>query len=333
MGCNSWLDGFHPPGVRRAARFRNRYRGAGIVALCLAGALAGIPVLAAKGKPIRMTTTLSSLRSLASTIGGSRVDVVSIAEPTYDPHFNEPKPSDIVRLGRSDFFVHMGLDLELWRGPLVEAAVNPRLLPGAEGEIDASTGIELLEVPAASPSRAGGDIHLFGNPHYWLDPLNTKRIARHIADKLTAASPESATLFESNLQAYSELIDQRLEVWHTALSPFKGSRLVAFHNSWPYLARVFDLRIDRFIEPKPGISPSGSHLEDLVARMKREDVRIIIVEPHHPRRTAESVAKRVSGRVIELWQNPPGDESYVEMMDRNIRVLVEALEASARSST
>jgi ABC-type Zn uptake system ZnuABC Zn-binding protein ZnuA len=268
MGCNSWLDGFHPPGVRRAARFRNRYRGAGIVALCLAGALAGIPVLAAKGKPIRMTTTLSSLR-----------------------------------------------------------------LPGAEGEIDASTGIELLEVPAASPSRAGGDIHLFGNPHYWLDPLNTKRIARHIADKLTAASPESATLFESNLQAYSELIDQRLEVWHTALSPFKGSRLVAFHNSWPYLARVFDLRIDRFIEPKPGISPSGSHLEDLVARMKREDVRIIIVEPHHPRRTAESVAKRVSGRVIELWQNPPGDESYVEMMDRNIRVLVEALEASARSST
>ncbi|MCZ6778191.1 MAG: metal ABC transporter substrate-binding protein [Acidobacteria bacterium] len=279
-----------------------------------------------------MTTTLTMLSSIAEAIGGDRVSATSIAAPGYNPHFIEPRPSDILRLGRSDYFIHMGLDLELWRGPLVEAAVNPRLLPGAVGDVDASVGIDLLEVPGVGLSRASGDIHIFGNPHYWLDPENVKRMAEQFAGRLAAGAPGSSDLFRENLRSFSRSVDEHMASWKSALSPFQGQRLVAYHNSWPYFAHAFNLRIDLFVEPKPGISPSGSHLEGLVAQMKRDEVRIIIVEPFQPRRIAESVAKRTSGKVVELWQNPSGKDSYIEMMDRNVHTLVEALRASRRGS-
>ena len=317
-----------PPASRREAR--RRLMACWAVCVCLGPLWVTSTLHAGKQKSIRVTTTLTTLSSIAEAIGGDRVSATAIAAPGYDPHFIEPRPSDILRLGRSDYFIHMGLDLELWRGPLVEAAVNPRLLPGAAGDIDASVGIELLEVPGGGPNRAAGDIHIFGNPHYWLDPENVKRMAERIAGRLAAGAPGSADLFKENLRFFSRSIDEHMAGWKTTLSPFRGQRLVAYHNSWPYFARAFDLRIDLFIEPKPGIPPSGSHLVDLMAEMERGDVRVIIVEPFQPRRVAESVAKRTSGKVVELWQNPSGKDSYIEMMDRNVQVLAEALRTSWR---
>ncbi len=316
------------PELRRDVR--RRWIGCCAAFVCLGSLWVAGTLHAGKQKSMRVTTTLTTLSSITEAIGGDRVSVTAIAAPGYDPHFIEPRPSDILRLGRSDYFIHMGLDLELWRGPLVEAAVNPRLLPGAAGDMDASAGVKLMEVPGSGPNRVSGDIHIFGNPHYWLDPENVKRIAEQIAHTLAADAPADADLFKENLRSFSRSIDEHMIGWKSALAPFRGQRLVAYHNSWPYFAHAFDLRINLFLEPKPGIPPSGSHLEGLVAQMERDDVRIIIVEPFQPRRIAEAVAKRTSGKVIELWQNPDGKDTYTQMMDRNIRTLVEALSAGRR---
>jgi zinc/manganese transport system substrate-binding protein len=288
----------------------------------------GIPPARA-AQPIRVTTTLGVLRSLVEEIGGDRVRVESIAPPASDPHFMEPRPSDMVRLGRSDFFVHMGLDLELWRGPLVEAAVNPRLFPGGAGEIDASTGVPLLEVPTRALSRAEGDIHLFGNPHYWLDPTNAAIVARHISERLSEYSPADAEYFMRRFEALKADLERRSGGWRAALERSKGSRLAAYHNSWPYLGHAFGLRIDLFLEPKPGIPPSGAHLESLVAAMKRDHVRAVIVEPFQPRRSAQAVAERAGARVLELWQNPDEKMTYADMMERNVRALGDLLAGSS----
>lgn len=274
---------------------------------------------------IRVTTTLNVLRALAEAVDGERVRVEAIAPAASDPHFIEPRPSDIVRLGRSDFFVHMGLDLELWRGPLVEAAVKPRLLPGGAGDIDCSHGVPLLEIPAVGVSRAQGDIHLFGNPHYWLDPANAARMAAQIVERLSAFSPDDAPHFKQRLEAFQSDLERRSKAWKAALAPYQGARLAAYHNSWPYFARAFGLRIDLFLEPKPGIPPSGAHLEALVEAMKRDGVRVVIVEPFQPRRTAESVAERAGARVVELWQNPESGQGYAEMMEHNVQELAQAL--------
>jgi ABC-type Zn uptake system ZnuABC Zn-binding protein ZnuA len=298
-----------------------------VVALTLL-ACASAPAAAATESPIRVTTTLEVLRSLVEAVGGERVQVEAIAAPQFDPHFIEPRPSDIVRLGRSEFFVHMGLDLELWRGPLVEAAVNPRLLPGAAGEIDCSIGIPLLEVPQRAVSRAEGDIHLYGNPHYWLDPANAERMAERIAERLGEFAPAEAGGFRGRADRFGREIERRQAEWRELLAPYRGARLAAYHNSWPYLARAFELRIDLFLEPKPGIPPSGVHLERLSETMKRDSVGILVLERYQPRRPAESVAKRTGARLLELWQNPDAEMGYIEMMDRNVRALAQALGAA-----
>jgi ABC-type Zn uptake system ZnuABC Zn-binding protein ZnuA len=293
---------------------------------CASAPATSTPAAAA---PIRVTTTLEVLRALVEAVGGERVKVEAIAAPQFNPHFIEPRPSDIVRLGRSEFFAHMGLDLELWRGPLVEAAVNPRLLPGGPGEIDCSIGIPLLEVPQRAVTRAEGDIHLYGNPHYWLDPANAARMAERIAERLGGSSAADAGFFRDRAARFGQDIEKRQAEWKALLAPYRGAQLAAYHNSWPYLARAFDLRIDLFLEPKPGIPPSGVHLETLSETMKRDHVRILVLERYQPRRPAESVAERTGARLVELWQNPEPKSGYVEMMERNVHALAEALAASA----
>ncbi len=317
MACNDPKRPFRCP-VRRAL---GRAAVTAALMLCAAPAPAD--------KPIRITTTQAVLASLAEAVGGERVKVEAIAAPGFDPHFIEPKPSDIVRLGRSDFFVHMGLDLELWRGPLVEAAVNRRLLPGGAGEIDCSHGIHLLEVPTRSVSRAEGDIHLYGNPHYWLDPANAARMAAQIAERLGDFSPADGRFFAERLRAFQDDLERRAKNWRAALAPHREARLAAYHNSWPYLAQAFGLRVDLFLEPKPGIPPSGAHLEQVVAEMKKDGVRAVIIEPFQPRRQAESVAGKAGARVVELWQNPQPGMGYADMLDRDVRALAGALAAPA----
>src|SRR6476469_5159720 len=190
---------------------------------------------------IKVVTTISDLKSIAEMIGGDKVSVSSIATGYQNPHFVDPKPSYIIGLSKADMFVTVGLDLETgWSPQLLTSSRNTKIQKGAEGYVDASQGIGLLQVPS-SANRAEGDIHIYGNPHYWLDPMNGKVIARNIANGLERVDPSHKSVYEANLQSFYSRIDTKMKEWQAKIAPFKGTRIIAYHNEWVYFEKRFGL--------------------------------------------------------------------------------------------
>src|SRR5436190_3916102 len=177
---------------------------------------------------IKVVTTTTDLKSITELVGGNKVSVSSIATGYQNPHFVDPKPSYIIGLSNADMFVTVGLDLEIgWSPQLLASSRNTRIQKGAPGYVDASAGIGLLQVPS-SANRAEGDIHIYGNPHYWLDPLNGKVIGRNIANGLERVDPSNKTFYETNLKNFDDQIDTRLKDWQIKIAPFKGTKLIAY---------------------------------------------------------------------------------------------------------
>lgn len=283
-------------------------------------------------QPLRVVATLSVFGDLVKQVGGDEVDVSTIASPRFNPHFLEPKPSHVLKVKRADLLVHAGLDLEAWRGPLIDAAGNARVMPGGAGELDLSVGIPLLEVPDRPLSRLMGDIHLYGNPHYWLDPENARMMARAIAAKLSELDPAHRAGYEQRLAAFLDRLDQKTVEWRHASAAMRGQEVVAYHNEWPYLAAFLGLKIERFLEPKPGIPPGPQHLGTLEAYMKARGIRVIIQPTYFSRASSEALAKRVGAAVVTVCQNVgelPGVQDYFSWMDYNVHQLTEALAGSS----
>lgn len=270
------------------------------------GIIAGLALLpaAASAKTLRVVATHAMFGALARELGENAVEVHVIVPPQRDIHFLEPRPSDVLKLARAQLFIHSGLDLELWRGPLVEAARNRLVFPGAAGDFDAAVGVPLLDPPSRDASRAEGDVHIFGNPHYWLDPENLRIVARRLAEKLATLLPERAAQITATAQRFDAALRERIGAWRARFAPYAGQEIVAYHNSWPYLAQFLGVRITLFLEPKPGIPPSGKHLATIVGLMRSRNLRVIINEPPYPTQPAEVVAQRVGGRVVLLAQVP-----------------------------
>ena len=278
---------------------------------------------------LRVVTTLSTFAALVKTLGGEHVDVQSIAPPRFNPHFIEPKPSDVLKVKRAQLFVHAGLDLELWRGPLLDAAGNTNLFPGQSGELDLSQGIVLLEVPAHAVSRAEGDIHIYGNPHYWVDPENAKIMARSIVEKLAGVDPAHAADYRANLDRFLAQLDQRILAWRAKLAPSQGAELIGYHNEWPYLMRFAGLRMERFLEPKPGIPPTPQQLEFLQQYVNAHKVKALAQATYFPREASGVLAKRTGLKVILLCQSVrevPEASDYLAMVDYNVAQLVAGLQ-------
>ncbi len=288
----------------------------------------GLPTGAAEMR-LNVVATLSTFADLVRTIGGEHVQVSSIASPKFNPHFIEPKPSDVVKVKRADLFVHAGLDLELWRGPLLDAAGKTALFPGGVGELDLSQGIALLEVPGRAVSRAEGDIHIYGNPHYWTDPENAKQMAKTIADKLSSLDPEHAADYQQHLQAFVTRLDEQIRSWHARLAPYQGQELVGYHNEWPYLMRFTGLRMEHFLEPKPGIPPTPQQVEFLQRYATEHHVRAIVQATYFPVQAAQTLAKRTGMKVILLCQNVgevPEASDYVATVEYNVSQLIRGLQ-------
>jgi len=288
----------------------------------------GLPAGAADTR-LNVVATLSTFADLANTIGGEHVQVSSIASPKFNPHFIEPKPSDVVKVKRADLFIHAGLDLELWRGPLLDAAGNTALFPGGAGELDLSQGIALLEVPGRAVSRAEGDIHIYGNPHYWVDPENAKQMAKTIADKLSALDPAREADYRRNLQVFVARLDEHIRSWHARLAPYQGQELIGYHNEWPYLMRFAGLRMEHFLEPKPGIPPTPRQIEFIQRYAAQHHVLAIVQATYFPVRVAETLAKRAGMKVILLCQNVhevPEASEYAATVEYNVSQLIRGLQ-------
>jgi zinc/manganese transport system substrate-binding protein len=298
-----------------------------LLALLVACAL-GAPAAQAK---LNVVATTSDFAAIAREIGGDRVEVSSLGRPTEDSHFVDAKPSLILKLSHADVLIEGGAELELgWLPALMDSARNPKILRGAPGNVVASAGIEMLEVPGVL-DRSMGDVHAVGNPHFMTDPVNARILAECLAGAFGRLDAKSSDYFSANLRRFSEQLAIKLAEWQKRLGPFKGSRIVAYHNSWPYFARRFGLRIDLFLEPKPGIPPTPPHLAQVIKTMQEEKLKLIFVEPYLNWRTAETVARQTGATAVLVSQFPGGvkgtEGGYIALLDHLVNTVAQGLGA------
>jgi ABC-type Zn uptake system ZnuABC Zn-binding protein ZnuA len=276
---------------------------------------------------IQVVTTTTDLRSLAEAVGGDRVAVVSLVPPNLDAEEYQPKPQDVLRLKQARLLVRVGLDYDLWLDRLLAQVGRPEISRGGPAYVDASFAIAVLELRGMSVGPSDGHAHGSGNPHYWLDPKNAETITANILEALARIDPANAATYEANRQAFLTRLNAKLSEWESRLSALKTLPLVAYHNSWPYFARRFRLDFVGFIETKPGVPPSPSHLAEIVRDMRARGARIVVREPHEPERDVAFVASRAGAQVVTLAASVgalPGADDYISLFDVNVAALTTA---------
>lgn len=285
---------------------------------------------AAQAKKLKVITTLTDLASLTQEVGGDKVDVEALARGYQDPHFVEPKPSFLLKLRNTDLLILVGLELEIgWLPPLITQSGNGKIQPGGQGYLDASQFAQILEIPQGSVTRAEGDVHPMGNPHYWLDPDNGRRIAKGIAAKLSALDPGDQAYFQQREQDFERRLAEADKKWMAQMAQYRGRKVVTYHRSWPNFAKHFGLDVIGYIEPRPGIPPTPSHTIELVNLMKRENVKIELIEPYFDLKTPNSIAGMVNGKVLVLMPSVGGKPEitdYFKLFDYDIALLTKAFE-------
>ena len=278
---------------------------------------------------LNVVTTTSDLASITNEIGGDRVTATAVAKGYQDPHFVEPKPSFLLLLRNADLLEVIGLELEIgWLPPLLEQSRNTKIRPGSPGYLDVSSGVEILDRPTGAVNRSMGDVHAMGNPHYWLDPGNAVRIAIQISTRLTQLRPNDAAYFASRLETFKRRMNEANKRWTAALAPYRGAKIVTYHNSWPNFVRRYGLNVVAYVEPKPGVPPSPTHTFELINLMKDQQVKAILVEPYFDLKTPQSVADRTGANVVVMYPSvgaKPELDDYFKLFDRNVAELVKAL--------
>jgi ABC-type Zn uptake system ZnuABC Zn-binding protein ZnuA len=278
---------------------------------------------------IKVVTTTQDLESLTREVGGDKVTVESLARGYQDPHFVEAKPSFILKLHAADLLVVVGRELEIgWLPPLVNQSRNPRIQPNGDRYLDASMTATILEIPTGQLTRAMGDVHPSGNPHYWLGPDNGRRIAREIQKKLAEISPADAAYFGQRYADFDRRLAEAEKRWQAAMAPHKGVKVVTYHRSWPNFTDAFGLNVIGYVEPKPGIPPSPSHTLELIQEMKRQQVKVIMIEPYFDRKTPDSIARETGAQVIVLAPSVGGEKDvtdYFKLFDYNVGLVVNAI--------
>lgn len=301
-----------------------------ILSVVLASAALASFSAAAEAK-LRVVTSLQDLASIAQSVGGDRVETFALAKGYQDPHFVDAKPSFVLQLSRANLLIVAGLDLEIgYLRPLIDQSRNGKLHPGNPGYLDASAGCEILQRPAAQVTRAMGDVHPFGNPHYWIDPENGRRIARAIAARLSQLDPGGGAAFQKNLAAFEARLGRKAAEWAAKMAPYTGTKVVTFHNSWPNFAKYFKLDVVGYIEPKPGIPPTPSHTLDIINLIRAQKVPVILVEPYFDKKTPNYIAGKTGATVVTFYPSVggiPAITDYFDLFDTNIDALIAAVKA------
>jgi zinc/manganese transport system substrate-binding protein len=296
------------------------------VGTCLA-----LLVCAAHAK-LNVVATLPDFGSIAQDIGGDQVKVTSIARGTEDPHFVDAKPSYIRVLNQADVLIEGGADLEVgWLPPLVNSARNAKILAEAPGHVVLSHRVALLEVPMGQVDRSMGDVHPFGNPHYWLDPFNGRIIAETLAERFSQLDPPNAAVYAANLKEFDKRLDRKMEDWTKLLEPYRGTKVVTYHKSYEYFLARFGLSLAGTVEPKPGVEPSPSYINGLIPRAKEAKVRLVLIEPFRARKTPAYVADAAGATLLVLPQSVGGNEKvkdYIGLIDYDVAQIAAALKES-----
>jgi zinc/manganese transport system substrate-binding protein len=292
-------------------------------------ALAALATASRAAAAIDVVTTTEDLASLVREVGGDKVKVEAIARGYQDPHFVEAKPSFILKLHGADLLVAVGRELEIsWLPPLIQQSRNGRIQPGADGYLDASLNVRILEIPTGQITRAMGDVHPQGNPHYWLDPENGRKIAQAVQAKLSAISRSDAAYFAQRYADFDRRLGEAQTKWTAAMAPYKGLKVVTYHRSWANFVDRFGLDVIGYVEPKPGIPPTPSHTLDVIQEMKRQNVKLILVEPYFDLKTPQSIARATGAEVLVLPPSVGGVKEvtdYIGLFDYDVNTLVAAI--------
>ena len=310
MSCSRWIAGF-------------------ALAMLALGFLS--PTLA-HAKKLNVVTSTTDMAALTQEVGGDKVNVDSIAKGYQDPHFVEAKPSFLLKLRQADLLISVGLQLEIgWLPPLITQSGNPRIQVGAGGYLDASQFAQILEIPQGTVTRAEGDVHPLGNPHYWLDPDNGRRIAKGIAGKLGELDPGDAAYFQQRFQDFDKRLSAAEQKWDGEMKPYRGRKVVTYHRSFPNFAQHFGLDVIGYVEPRPGIPPTPSHTLELIQLMKRENAKVVLVEPYFDLKTPQSIGRATGAQVIVYLPSVGGEKqvtNYFELFDYDINLLTKAFQAA-----
>ena len=308
--------------VRKALmKFKNMIA----IAIALTSLASARPASAA----LKVVTTTADLGALAKEVGGDKVQIDSFAKGYQDPHFVEPKPSFILLANKADLLIVVGRELEIgWLPPLITSSRNAKIQVGASGYLDASNNVKILEIPTGQITRAMGDVHPAGNPHYWLDPGNGRRIAGAIRDKFSELSPADKAYFAQRYSDFDKRLADAEKRWDAAMAPYKGTKIVTYHRSWPNFVERFGLDVIGYVEPKPGIPPSPSHTLELIDEMKRQNVKVILVEPYFDLKTPQSIANQVGAKVLVLAPSVGGTKEatdYIQLFEYDVNLLASTL--------
>jgi len=286
----------------------------------------------AEAKKLNVITATTDMASLAQEVGGDRVSVESLARGYQDPHFVEPKPSFLLKLRQADLLITVGLQLEIgWLPPLITQCGNARIQVGAPGYLDASQFAEILEIPTGVVTRAMGDVHPLGNPHYWLDPDNGRRLARGFAQKLGELDPADNAYFQQRFQDFDKRLTSAEQKWDAEMAPYRGRKLVTYHNSFPNFAKHFHLDVIGYVEPRPGIPPTPSHTIELIGLMKRENCKLVLVEPYFDLKTPNSIGAATGAKVVVYLPSVGGEKqvtNYFELFDYDIGLITKAFQST-----
>jgi ABC-type Zn uptake system ZnuABC Zn-binding protein ZnuA len=293
----------------------------------IAFALAVLLAAASAAADTRVVATTSDLAQLAIAVGGSLVSVETLVPPASDAEAFEPRPGDLGKLKRADLVVRVGLGYDGWLDKLLFETGNAQVMRGAAGYVDGSVGIPLLDVRSQSIAN-DGHAHAAANPHYWLDPQTAVVVSGGIAEALIARLPDERDRIVANRGKFVQELKRRLAAWTETAAAFAGAKFIAYHNSWPYFARRFRLDVVDFIELKPGVAPSASHLAQLISEGPKLQVRAILHEPYEPEESPQFLAERLGVPVVTLAPSVgsmPGADSYFALFDLNLAAIATAL--------
>ncbi len=294
----------------------------------------GMAVAAPAYADLNVATSLTDLASVAQFVGGNHVKAKSLSQGFQDPHFVPAKPSLMKAIQHADVYISSGLELDGGWLPLVlPGSRNPKIQPGAKGFVDGSQGVHVLEKPTGTVSRAAGDIHPLGNPHYYLDPKALEAVASHLATVFSQLDPANATEYAANARQFNQRMEASLQKWEAQMAPYKGTAIVPYHTNFIYFADRFGLKLFGTVEPKPGIPPNPRYIAQLADNMKTSGVRVVVYQPYYNADAAKQVASRAGGVAVEVPTEAggvPGTDDVFSKFDFIVSSLTRALAGGSR---
>ena len=291
-----------------------------------AGWMAAAPP--AQAEKLRVVTSTTDLKALTEVVTGDLAEVDALARPNQNAHDLEVRPSLMLKVRRADALIVNGLELDGWADVVAQGANNSNVIPGAAGRIDASRGLNVLEVPKTRVDRSMGDIHPQGNPHYTLDPGMAPAVTQNIVDGLARIAPQHRAAFERNRQQFLASLEEAMGRWAKALEPYKGAGVVVSHAQWIYFLTRFSLVQVGTIEERPGIPPTANHLVKLISLMKEDKTKVIVAEPWSDLKLIERVAQDAGAQAAVLASAVgamKATDTYVATIDFNVKTLAQAL--------